>query len=79
MPELLTEEEAARFLRISPKTLMTWRSIGRYRLAFVKVGGRVRYEQAALRDFIEKRRVGRRPSRIILRGETRFADLKKTA
>jgi helix-turn-helix protein len=56
---LLTEREAARLLCISPKTLTTWRSLGRYGLAFIKVGRRVRYESTALRDFIARRRVVR--------------------
>jgi len=60
LPKLLTEAEAARILRVSAKTLTSWRSSGRYPLAYVKIGGRVVYESDALRSFIENRTVMQR-------------------
>jgi hypothetical protein len=60
VPRLLTESEAAIVLRVSPRTLTSWRSSGRYGLRYAKIGGRVVYEQAALRDFIESRTITRR-------------------
>jgi len=52
---LLTEQEAAKILAVSPRTLATWRSVGRYRLRFVKVGRSVRYRLEDIEDFIERR------------------------
>jgi hypothetical protein len=71
---LLTEREAARFLSISPTTLTSWRSLGRYGLAFIKVGRKIRYEPSALRDFIEKRRM----TRTGPKASARRANPKKT-
>ena len=53
--QLLTESEAAEFLRLKPKTLSRWRWAGTGP-RFLKVGGAVRYELAALEGFIEESR-----------------------
>lgn len=53
--KLLTQEEAADRLGISPTTLATWRCTRRYPLAFVKVGRMVRYDPAEITRFIESR------------------------
>ena len=53
--ELLTQSEAAQFLRLKPKTLARWRWAG-IGPRFLKVGGAVRYELAALEGFIEESR-----------------------
>ena len=49
--ELLTREEAAMFLRVSPSTLETWvtRKKGP---KFVKVGSLVRYRLTDLEDYL---------------------------
>ncbi|WP_286293639.1 helix-turn-helix domain-containing protein [Methylomarinovum tepidoasis] len=52
---LITPEEAARMLGVSPRTLATWRCLGRYRLPYVKIGARVRYRQEDVEAFIERR------------------------
>jgi len=57
---LLTEKEAARILRVSARTLTSWRSSGRYPLAYIKIGGRVVYDLVALREFAASRTVTRR-------------------
>ena len=54
-PGLLTEQEAAEYLKISPGTLSVWRSTGRYALPFVKVGHKVRYRLADLNSWINSR------------------------
>ena len=46
----LTTEEAAAFLRLSPHTLVTWRSRGRGP-AFIKGGGSVTYLLADLHSW----------------------------
>jgi excisionase family DNA binding protein len=55
--QLLTQEETAIRLGLSPKTLEKWRVTRRYRLPFVKVGGLVRYTAGAVEEFIRSRTV----------------------
>lgn len=50
---LLTPEEAAHALRVSPETLMTWRSRKPQELPFVKVGSLVRYRPADLAAYVD--------------------------
>lgn len=56
---LLTPEEAAEILGISPGTLTVWRSTGRYNLPYVKVGRAVRYRPSDIDAFIEGRLIER--------------------
>lgn len=53
--DLLSAEEAAALLGLSPNTLGVWRSTGRYSLPFLKIGGRVRYRRSDLNAWIETR------------------------
>lgn len=53
--ELLDEKQAAAFLQVTPGTLQVWRSTGRYALAYVKVGRKVRYRFADLLAWIDLR------------------------
>jgi hypothetical protein len=53
---MLTQEEAADLLSISPATLATWRCTGRYDLPFVRIGRAIRYLEADVLAFINKRR-----------------------
>ena len=53
-PDLLNTEEAARYLRLSPGTLIVWRS-RRQGPPYVKIGGRVFYLPAELDAFISHR------------------------
>jgi hypothetical protein len=55
--DLLTEAEAAGFLKLGPKTLAVWRSTKRYPLSYIKVGRLVRYHMADIIDFLESRRI----------------------
>lgn len=55
LPALVTAEQAAEALGVSPSTLGVWRTTGRYNLAYVKVGSRVRYRRDDLLAFIERR------------------------
>lgn len=56
--KLLTEDEAAKELRMSPATLATWRCTGRYPLRFIRMGRSVRYRMQDLEAFIRSRTVG---------------------
>lgn len=52
---LLDEKAAADFLQLAPGTLSVWRSTGRYKVPFVKVGHLVRYRRDALETWLESR------------------------
>lgn len=49
---LMTPDQAAAYLGIKPATLAVWRSTNRRKLAFVKVGGNVRYRRQDIDQFI---------------------------
>lgn len=49
---LMNSEHAAEYLSIKPATLAVWRCTNRRKLAYVKVGGQVRYRRADLDAFI---------------------------
>jgi len=55
MKKLLTPEQAADLLNVSPGTLMVWRCTGRYNLPYVKVGRLVRYRPEDIKAFIKRR------------------------
>ena len=60
--ELLTRKGAAKYLGVSVSTLATWACTGRYKLAYVKVGGRlVKYRKKDLDAFIASGLVGGGP------------------
>lgn len=54
LPDLLTPEQAAQFLGLSPRTLSVWRCTGRWNLPFVKIGRTVRYNRDTLIAWAEK-------------------------
>ena len=51
MSNLMKEVEAARYLRLSPKTLRQWRSSG-CGPQYYRVGGSIRYDQKHLEKFL---------------------------
>jgi hypothetical protein len=55
--ELLSREEAAARLGLQVVTLDKWRSNKKYRLAYVKVGGRVKYTARSIEEFLASRTV----------------------
>ena len=62
--EMLSNAQAAEVLGVTPGTLNTWRSEGRYPIPYVKVGTKlVRYRRADLLAWIESQvvRVGTDP------------------
>jgi len=54
---LLTNDEVADLLGVSRSTLAIWRSTERYGLPYVKAGRLVRYKEADVLRFIERRTV----------------------
>jgi len=55
---LLTREQAAHYLGVTPRTLAVWACNKRYNLPFVKVGRLVKYRKADLDAFIARRTIG---------------------
>jgi excisionase family DNA binding protein len=55
LPELLTTEQAADHLGVTPQTLAVWRCTRRYGIPFAKVGSKVRYRRADLDRFLRRR------------------------
>jgi hypothetical protein len=55
---LVDETAAATYLVLRPGTLAVWRSTGRYKLPYVKIGSRVRYRKRDLDAFIQAHTVG---------------------
>lgn len=53
--DLLDEKQAADFLEVAPGTLSVWRSTGRYKIPFLKIGSKVRYRQSDLAAWLESR------------------------
>ncbi len=56
-PDLLSTPEAAEYVGSQPHTLEVWRSTGRYRVPFVKIGRLVRYRRADLDAWLKSRTV----------------------
>ena len=53
--DLLDEKQAAALLTVEPGTLSVWRSTGRYKIPFVKIGHLVRYRRTDLESWLESR------------------------
>ena len=53
--KLLTADQVADILGVTSHTLAVWRSTGRYALSYVKSGRLVRYREADILRFIERR------------------------
>lgn len=56
--DLLTQNEAAAYLGLSPHTLEVWRCTKRYELPYVKVGRLIRYRRSGLDAWLASRSVG---------------------
>jgi hypothetical protein len=54
---LLTPEQTADLLGVTAGTLSVWRSVHRYPLIYIKVGGRVMYRPQDVNRFISSRAV----------------------
>jgi predicted site-specific integrase-resolvase len=51
---LMTPHEVAKLLHIKPATLAVWRSTGRVKLPYTKVGSKVRYRRSVIERLIER-------------------------
>lgn len=54
LPKLLTPEDVAGWLGVTPHTLAVWRCSKRAGLAYIKVGGLVRYRSSDVEAFIQR-------------------------
>ncbi len=54
---LLTNDEAAAYIGVTPRTLEVWRCTKRNNIAYIKVGRLVKYRQKSLDDFLMSRTV----------------------
>lgn len=54
-PVQIDDKSAAAALGVQANTLAVWRSSGRYRLPFIKVGRSVKYRLSDLAEFIANR------------------------
>lgn len=52
---LILPKQASSLLGVSEGTLQIWRSVGRYALPYVKIGGRVMYRLEDIEEFINRR------------------------
>ena len=55
---LLSPLKAAEYLGVTEKTLAVWRCVGRYNIAYIKVGRLVKYRKSALDAFLDSRTHG---------------------
>ncbi|POA89215.1 DNA-binding protein [Pseudomonas sp. FW305-E2] len=56
--ELMTPDQAANLLGVSPRTLAAWRCTGRYSVPYIKVGSKVRYPRKQLNEWLSNRPTG---------------------
>ncbi len=54
-PNLLSTEEAAEYIGVQPQTLALWRSTGRYKIPYLKIGRLVKYRQSDLDTWLSTR------------------------
>lgn len=54
VPKLLTPDQVADLLGVTPHTLAVWRCQRRYDLPYAKVGRAVRYRASDVADFIAR-------------------------
>jgi len=52
---LLNTKETAKLLRVKEGTLRMWRSVKRYNLPYIKIGGKVFYRMEDIQAFIDNR------------------------
>lgn len=57
LPGLLSNDQAAGYLGVTPGTLEVWRCTGRYQIAFIKVGRLVKYRREDLDAWLQQRTV----------------------
>ena len=63
-PINIDDHQAAEVLDTTPGTLCTWRSTGRYRIPFVKIGRNVRYPVRGLAAYMAARTYTQTPAAV---------------
>jgi excisionase family DNA binding protein len=77
--ELISADEAAKYLGVSAGTLAVWRSTKRYFLPFVKVGHLVRYRPNDLSEFVLRSVKNMPPKNETTESRGRFDRQRKSA
>lgn len=54
---LFNRQEAAQYLGVSPSTLSSWASSGKFKLSYFRIGKAVRYRKRDLDAFIDSAKV----------------------
>ena len=73
--KLLTQEEVADVLGISPGTLAQWRCEGKSILKYIKIGGAVRYKESDLHEYISIRTFTPQATRLSVSIPSAFSEL----
>jgi len=55
--DLLSNDQAAAYIGVTPRTLEVWRCTKRYPIPFIKVGRLVKYRRSSLDDFLNQQTV----------------------
>jgi excisionase family DNA binding protein len=55
--DLLTNDQAAAYIGITPRTLEVWRCTKRHQISFIKVGRLVKYRKSTLDTFLDQQTV----------------------
>lgn len=55
--DLLTNDQAAAYIGVTPRTLEVWRCTKRHQIQFIKVGRLVKYRKSALDAFLDQQTV----------------------
>lgn len=56
--DLLSNDQAAEYIGVTPRTLEVWRCTKRHSIPYIKVGRLVKYRKSALDAFLEQRTIG---------------------
>ena len=56
--KLLTPPQVAELIGLDHRTLANWRASGAERLPYIRVGGRIRYDRADVKEWLESKRIG---------------------
>ncbi len=57
LSNLLSNDQAAEYIGVTPRTLEVWRCTKRHPIPYIKVGRLVKYRQSDLDAFLESRTV----------------------
>jgi excisionase family DNA binding protein len=65
MNHKLSTQEVAKYLNLSPNTLAEWRSTGKVKIPYLKIGKIVRYSLTDVNKFLENNRLASTLDKVI--------------